>query len=59
VNPLIQEAAGSIELAWVLSAMTVIFLLVFLGWIWYAWSPRNRPLMDEAARMPLNDGGET
>ena len=58
MNPLLQEAAGSVELGWVLSTMTVVFFAIFLGWIWYAWSPGNRPLMEEAAQMPLNDGGE-
>jgi cbb3-type cytochrome oxidase subunit 3 len=58
MNPLLQEAAGSVALVWVLSTMTVVFFAIFLGWIWYAWSPGNRPLMEEAARMPLNDGGE-
>lgn len=58
MNPLLQEAAGSVQLVWVLSTMTVVFFAIFLGWIWYAWSPRNRRLMEEAARMPLNDGGE-
>ena len=58
MNPLLQEAAGSVELGWVLSTMTVVFFAIFVGWIWYAWSPRNRRLMEEAAQMPLNDGGE-
>ncbi|HKJ02288.1 MAG TPA: cbb3-type cytochrome c oxidase subunit 3 [Longimicrobiales bacterium] len=58
MNPLLREAAASVELAWVLSTMTVVFFAIFVGWIWYAWSPRNRRLMEEAAHMPLNDGGE-
>jgi cbb3-type cytochrome oxidase subunit 3 len=58
MNPLLQEAAASVELGWVLAAMTVVFFAIFLGWVWYAWSPGNRSLMEEAAQMPLNDGGE-
>ena len=58
MNPLLQEAAGSVGLVWVLSAMTVVFFAIFLGWIWYAWSPRHRQLMEEAAQMPFSEGGE-
>jgi len=59
MNPLLREAAGAVSLGWLLGVMTVIFLAVFLGWIWYANSPRNRSLMDEAARMPFDDGGDS
>jgi len=58
VNPLLQEAAQSIQMSWLLSVMTVVFFLSFLGWVWYAYSPRHRELMDELAQMPLKDGGE-
>jgi len=58
VNPLLKEAASSVQLGWLLGVMTVVFFAVFLGWIWYAWAPGNRKLMEEAAQMPLSDGGE-
>lgn len=58
MNPLLEEAAGSVEAGWVLGVMTVVFLGVFLWWVWWAFTPRHRDLMDEASRMPLGDGGE-
>ncbi|NJD18133.1 MAG: cbb3-type cytochrome c oxidase subunit 3 [Gemmatimonadetes bacterium] len=39
--------------------MTVVFFAVFLGWIWWAWSPSNRQAMEEARQMPFTDGGES
>lgn len=58
MNPLLTDAAGSVSLVWIMAVMTVVFFAIFLGWIWYAWAPANRKLMDEAARMPLTDGGD-
>lgn len=58
MNPLLKEAAGAVSMGWLLGLMTVVFLVTFVAWIWYAWSPANRELMDDAARMPINDGGE-
>lgn len=58
MNPLLRDAAGAVELGWLLGAMTVVFFAVFLMWVWYAWSPGNRELMEEAAMMPLSDGGD-
>jgi cbb3-type cytochrome oxidase subunit 3 len=56
MNPLISEAGRQSELGWIMGIMTVLFLGSFLGWTWWAWSARNRQAMEEAARMPLNDG---
>lgn len=58
MNPLLRDAAGSVSMGWLLAGMTVVFFAVFLGWIWYAWSPGNRKLMEEAAQMPFADGGD-
>ena len=58
MNPLLREAAGAVQLGWLLGAMTVVFFAIFLGWIWYAWSPGNRQLMEEARQMPFAEGGE-
>jgi cbb3-type cytochrome oxidase subunit 3 len=58
MNPLLEEAASSVEAGWVLGLMTVVFLAAFLWWVWYAYTPRNQALMEEASRMPLGDGGE-
>ena len=58
MNPLLQEAAESVEMGWLLAVMTVVFFACFLGWVWYAYAPQHRALMDEMAQMPLEDGGE-
>ena len=58
MNPLLEEAASAVEAGWILGVMTVVFLAIFLWWAWWAYSPRNKDLMDEASRMPLGDGGE-
>ena len=58
MNPLLNEAARSVELGWLLGVMTIFFLVFFLAWVWYAYAPSNKELMDEMAQMPLSDGGE-
>lgn len=59
MNPLLREAAASVQLGWVLGVMTVVFFAVFLGWAWYAYRPKHRAMMDEIGRMPFMDGGDT
>jgi cbb3-type cytochrome oxidase subunit 3 len=39
--------------------MTVFFLVSFLGWVWWAYTPRHKAMMDEAAMLPFTDGEET
>lgn len=56
MNPLLREAAGAVELGWLMGIMTAVFFAIFLAWTWYAFSPRNRHIMEEAARMPLEGG---
>lgn len=56
MNPLINEAAASVELGWLLGGMTAVFLATFLFWFWYAYSPRHKKMLDEAARMPFDQG---
>ena len=58
MNPLIAEAAGSVQLGWLLGAMTVVFLVAFLGWTWWAYAPSRRQLMEEYGRIPFEEGGE-
>ena len=37
--------------------VTAALLVLFIGgWIW-AWSPKRKQAFDEAARLPLDDGG--
>jgi cbb3-type cytochrome oxidase subunit 3 len=41
-----------------MGVMTVLFLTCFLGWVWWAYRPRNRARMEEDARLPLMEGDE-
>ena len=37
------------------SITTVVFLIMFLGIVAWAWSSRNRAAFDEAAALPFGD----
>ncbi len=37
------------------SIVTVVSLLTFVGIVVWAWSKRNKPNFDEAARLPFNE----
>ena len=58
MNTLLKEAAASVQMGWLLGAMTVVFLVCFLGWVWWAWNPKNRAMMEEMSMMPFHDGGD-
>lgn len=58
MNQVIQAAAESVQLGWLMGIMTIFFIIWFLGWTWWAFSPRNKEKMEEAAKMPLSDGGD-
>jgi cbb3-type cytochrome oxidase subunit 3 len=58
MNQVIQAAAESVQLGWLMGIMTVFFIVWFVGWTWWAFSPRNKEKMEEAAKMPLADGGD-
>jgi len=58
MNPLLHEAANSVQMGWLLGLMTVVFLALFIGWIAWTYAPRHKAAMDEYARLPLDDGGE-
>jgi cbb3-type cytochrome oxidase subunit 3 len=57
MNTLLKEAAGSVQGGWILGLVTVLFILSFLWWLWYAYAPGHKQMMEEAARMPFDDGG--
>lgn len=56
MNPVLAEAAGNVQLGWLLGLMTIVFLIAFLGWTWWAFAPSRRARMEEYARMPLDEG---
>lgn len=57
MNTLMREAGASVEMGWLLGVMTAVFFASFLYWIWYAYAPSRKPMMDEAALIPF-DGEE-
>jgi cbb3-type cytochrome oxidase subunit 3 len=59
VNPVINMAAESVTLGWLLGIMTVFFLVAFLGWVWWAYTPRHKEMLEKAAMLPFTDGDET
>ena len=59
MNPLLREAAESIAFNWLGILMTLFFLACFIGLTWWAFSPKNKQKFEEAARMPLSDGGDS
>ena len=56
MNPAFRAAAESAQLGWIMGLMTALFLACFVGWAWWAFSRRNKAYMEEAGRMPFNDG---
>jgi len=58
MNTLLKDAAESVGMGWLLGMMTVVFLVIFLAWVWYAYRPKHRALMEELGRMPFTDGGD-
>jgi cbb3-type cytochrome oxidase subunit 3 len=59
MNPVFRAAAETAQLGWVMGILTALFLACFVGWAWWAYSSRNRQLMEQASRMPLTDGDDT
>lgn len=59
MNPLFAEAAETVQGAWVMGVMTAFFLIFFVAWTVWAYSPKRKAEMDEAARMPFDEGGES
>ena len=58
MNPILQAAAERVNLGWLMGLMTVFFLAWFIGWTVWAFHPKNKQRMEDAARMPLSDGGD-
>ena len=57
MNPIYRAAAEATELGWLMGGTTLLFVACFIGWTLWAWSPRNRELMEAAGRIPLDEGG--
>jgi len=58
MNPLLRDAAAAVTTGWITGIATATFILFFAGWIWWAWNPKHKAELDEAARLPLDTGGD-
>lgn len=59
MNPVLDAAAESVSLGWLLGVMTVFFLAAFLAWVWWAYTPKRKDALEEAALLPFADGEES
>ena len=59
MNPILKLAAESVSFGWLMGIMTVFFLASCLAWVWWAYTPRHKAMMEEAALLPFTDGEET
>jgi cbb3-type cytochrome oxidase subunit 3 len=58
MNPVYRDAAVYVQHAWIMGAMTVLFIVCFIGWTWWAYARHNRARFEEAARLPLTTGDD-
>ena len=58
MNPLKQAAVEQVSGGWFMGVMTLVFLVFFVGWTWWAYSRHNRTALEEAALLPLTTGEE-
>lgn len=56
MNHVLHDIAATTSGDLLLGVMTALFLAFFLAWAFWAWSPKNRALMNESAKMPLDEG---
>ena len=59
MNPLIEQASESIGLGVLATIMTILFMVGFFAWVWYAYRPANRQKFEDAAKLPFEEGGES
>ena len=52
---MITAQAGTTDLGWLLGAVTVWSVGVFVAWVVWAWLPSNRAALERAGRIPLDD----
>ncbi|MBW1880099.1 MAG: cbb3-type cytochrome c oxidase subunit 3 [Deltaproteobacteria bacterium] len=55
MNPVFQAAAEANDLGWLMGVTTILFILSFLGWVWWAYSPSRKAHFEEAGRIPFDD----
>lgn len=57
MNTVTRAAAETIQGGWVLGIMTALFLVFFVAWTVWAYSPKRKAQFEDAARLPFADGG--
>ncbi len=55
MNHVLGQGAGTVEYAWIMGLVTIVFLVLFVGLIGWTYARRNRARMEQAARLPLED----
>jgi len=55
VNPLTRAIADASTHGFAEGLVTLLFLVTFTGWAWWAFNPANRAQHEANARLPLSD----
>jgi cbb3-type cytochrome oxidase subunit 3 len=58
MNPVLREATGFVQGAWLMGVMTALFFTCFIGWAWWAYAQRNRQKFEEAAMLSFTTGDD-
>jgi len=58
MNQVLHAGAATVQHGWLLGLTTVVFLVCFAGWTWWAFSARNAQRHNEAALLPLTSEDE-
>lgn len=56
MNPLIEQASESIGMGGMAAVLTVLFMVAFFAWVWYAYRPGNKQKFEDAALLPFEEG---
>lgn len=56
MNPVIQKASESIGMGGMATVLTLLFMVAFFAWVWYAYTPRNKKKFEDAALLPFEEG---
>jgi cbb3-type cytochrome oxidase subunit 3 len=51
-----HDVAATASYGWVLGLTTAFFLATFVGWVFTMYRASAKPLLDAAARLPLEEG---
>lgn len=51
----LKEGAAFADMGILMGWMTIVFLTMMTAWIVWTWLPSRRAMLDETARMPLEE----